>query len=377
MGAKHGSLAGMVVTMAFDLSLYTGKRVLVTGHSGFKGTWLCRMLILAGADVYGYSLPLENDGMTAFYDVAEVNDAITVTWGDIRDLASLQSAFENANPDFVFHLAAQPLVIDGYREPVYTYETNVMGTVNILECLRQHMEQHPQKRLSFVNVTTDKVYENKEWEWGYRENEPLDGYDPYSNSKSCSELVTHSYKNSFLDAMNVAVSTARAGNVIGGGDFADNRIIPDCVRAAFKGKNIQVRNPHSMRPYQHVLEPLYAYLMIGAKQYEDGSYAGYYNVGPDEVDCVTTGQLVDLFCKFWGNGQSWTYEAMINNPHEANLLKLDCSKLKRTFGWHPVWRVSEAVEKTVEWAKCYQEKGNIPALMNLQIEEFLASRIGL
>lgn len=222
---------------------------------------------------------------------------------------------------------------------------------------------------SFLNVTTDKVYHNNEWAWGYRENEPLDGYDPYSNSKSCSELVTHSYINSFFNDMEVAVSTARAGNVIGGGDFANDRIVPDCVRAAVKKEDIIVRNPHSTRPYQHVLEPLAAYLMIAKEQYSDKKYAGFYNVGPDESDCITTGTLVNTFCNKWGEGLSWINQ-YDGGPHEANFLKLDCSKLKTTFGWKPRWNFDTAIEKSVEWSKVYVAGGDVVACMDKEIEEF-------
>ena len=272
--------------------------------------------------------------------------------------------FEQTQPEIVLHLAAQPIVRDSYKDPVYTYETNVMGTVNICECVRLN----PCVK-SFLNVTTDKVYKNNEWEWGYRENEPLDGFDPYSNSKSCSELVTHSYINSFFDNMNLAVSTARAGNVIGGGDFANDRIVPDCVRAAIEGKDIIVRNPHSTRPYQHVLEPLAAYLIIAQKQFEDKKYAGFYNVGPDETDCVTTGNLVDTFCAKWGEGIKWI-DRYDGGPHEANFLKLDCSKLKTTFGWKPRWNFDTAIEKSVEWSKVYATGGDVVACMDKEIEEF-------
>ena len=264
-------------------------------------------------------------------------------------------------------MAAQPIVRTSYKDPVGTYETNVMGTVNVLECVRLN----PCVK-SFLNVTTDKVYENKEWEWGYRENEPLDGFDPYSNSKSCSELVTHSYKNSFFADEHVAISTARAGNVIGGGDFAKDRIIPDCVRAALKGDDIIVRNPYSTRPYQHVLEPVCAYLMIAAKQYEDRKYASYYNVGPDDRDCFQTGALVDTFVKYWGENLKWV-DKSDRGPHEANFLKLDCSKLKKAFGWQPKWNLDIAVKKTVEWTKCWQSGGDIRACMDKQIDEYLES----
>ncbi|MDD6857066.1 MAG: CDP-glucose 4,6-dehydratase [Lachnospiraceae bacterium] len=344
------------------LDFYKGKKVLVTGHTGFKGSWMCRVLINAGADVAGYSL--EAPTKPALFSMSGVENRMKSVIGDIRDLDKLNKLFDEFKPEIVLHLAAQPIVRDSYKDPVYTYETNVMGTVNICECVRKH-----ECVKSFLNVTTDKVYENKEWEWGYRENEPLDGYDPYSNSKSCSELVTHSYKNSFFNDMDVAVSTARAGNVIGGGDFANDRIVPDCVRAAEKKENIVVRNPHSTRPFQHVLEPVMAYLMIAAKQYEDKSYQGYYNVGPDESDCVTTGNLVDIFCDKWGEGMTWVNKSD-GGPHEANFLKLDCSKLKTVFGWKPKWNFDMAMEKTVEWSKVYVNGGDVIACMDRQIEEF-------
>ena len=345
------------------LDFYKNKKVLVTGHTGFKGSWLCRMLVQAGAQVTGYSLAAPTN--PNLFSMCEIENRIHSVIGDIRDLEHLMTVFKAVQPEIVIHLAAQPIVRDSYKNPVYTYETNVMGTVNICECVRKN----PCVK-SFLNVTTDKVYENKEWEWGYREQEPLDGYDPYSNSKSCSELVTHSYINSFYQNMEVAVSTARAGNVIGGGDFANDRIIPDCVRAAEAGKDIIVRNPHSTRPYQHVLEPLSVYLTIAQKQYEDKRFAGFYNVGPDECDCVTTGELVDLFCDAWKDGLKWTNQ-YDGGPHEANFLKLDCSKIKRVFGWKPRWHVQEAIEKTVEWSKVYLSGGDIPQCMDAQISDFL------
>lgn len=345
-----------------NIEWFKGKNVLVTGHTGFKGSWLCRILVNVGAKVTGYSLEASTE--PNLFSMCDVEKKICSVIGDVRNLEHLMKVFDEVQPEIVLHLAAQPIVRDSYKNPVYTYETNVMGTVNVCECVRLHSCVK-----SFLNVTTDKVYENKEWEWGYRENEPLDGYDPYSNSKSCSELVTHSYINSFFCNMDVAVSTARAGNVIGGGDFANDRIIPDCVRAAEEKKDIIVRNPHSTRPYQHVLEPLSVYLTIAMEQYENRKCAGFYNVGPDNKDCITTGQLVELFCLKWGDNMKW-HSHYDGGPHEANFLKLDCSKIKRVFGWSPRWCVEEAVEKTVEWSKVYLGKGNIPKCMDSQIEEF-------
>jgi CDP-glucose 4,6-dehydratase len=346
---------------------YRGRRVFVTGHTGFKGSWLCKVLANAGAQVTGYSL--EPPSNPSLFEIANIAGDIRSVIGDIRDMAALKKAFDEAKSEVVLHLAAQPIVRDSYKNPAYTYETNVMGTVNILECVRASDSVK-----SFLNVTTDKVYLNREWNWGYRENEELDGFDPYSNSKSCSELVTHSYKNSFFtDAEGraiVPISTARAGNVIGGGDFANDRIIPDCIRSVQKGEDIVVRNPYSTRPYQHVLEPLYAYLMIAARQYQDSKYAGWYNVGPDDVDCFQTGALVDLFVSKWGDGIKWV-NRYDGGPHEANFLKLDCSKLKGTFGWKPRWNLSDAMDKIVEWSKCWLVGGDVRACMDRQIDEFL------
>lgn len=348
----------------FDLSFYKGKRVLVTGHTGFKGSWLCKILSNAGAKVTGYSLmPPTNPSLFA---IAGIEKNLHSVIGDIRNYDALRSAFDEAQPEIVLHLAAQPIVRDSYKNPHYTYETNVMGTVNVLECVR-----HSSYVKSLLNVTTDKVYRNNEWVWGYRENEPLDGFDPYSNSKSCSELITHSYKNSFFKAGKVAVSTARAGNVIGGGDFANDRIIPDCVRAMAANKTIYVRNPYSTRPYQHVLEPLAVYLMIAQEQYENQKYQGCYNVGPDDCDCVTTGELVDLFCKYWGAEAKWESCAEDHAPHEANFLKLDCSKVKATFGWKPRWHVDECIDMTCRFSKAWLAGEDISAEMDNEIEMFM------
>ena len=349
-----------------DLSFFKGKKVFLTGHTGFKGTWMSRALINAGAEVTGYSLEPPTDP-SLFY-LADVETKMQSVIGDIRDLDSLHKVFEKTKPEIVIHMAAQPIVRDSYKKPVYTYETNVMGTVNILECVRLAGNVK-----SFLNVTTDKVYQNNEWEWGYRENEPLDGFDPYSNSKSCSELVTHCYKNSFFLEKSIAISTARAGNVIGGGDFATDRIIPDCIKAAKDGKKIIVRNPYSVRPYQHVLEPVMAYLMIVKEQYDNPDLQGCYNVGPDEKDCVTTGKLVDWFCQIWGENAEWVRQPD-DGPHEANFLKLDCSKLKRTFGWKPTWGVEQALKKTIEWTWAYRDGQNIAEIMDKQIRDFNGER---
>lgn len=351
-----------------DLSFYKNKKVLITGHTGFKGSWMCELLLQQGAEVIGYAL--EPPTEPSLFDMLGLASKINHVVGDVRDLDHMMKVFEETQPEIVIHMAAQPLVRESYKDPVGTYATNVMGTVNICECVRQN----PCVK-SFVNVTTDKVYKNKEWVWGYREDEELNGYDPYSNSKSCSELVTSSYIQSFFDDMPVAVSTARAGNVIGGGDFAADRIVPDCIRAAEKKEDIIVRNPYSTRPYEHVLEPVVAYLMIAMKQYEDkAKYAGHYNVGPNEEDCWTTGELVTLFCDKWnaatGDSMKWI-DRYDGGPHEAGFLKLDCSKLKATFGWSPRWNVETTMGNIVEWSVAFMKGEDVLAVTDKQIKEFL------
>ena len=344
-----------------DLTFFRNKKVLITGHTGFKGSWLTKILLLAGADVTGYALdpPTEPNLFTmAGLDRALGKKSVR---GDIRDFDRLFSVFSDFQPEIVLHLAAQPIVRASYEDPRGTYETNVLGTVNVLECVRKT----PSVR-SVLNVTTDKVYENFEWERGYREDDRLDGYDPYSNSKSCSELVTHCYVRSFFQDTDVRVSTARAGNVIGGGDFAKDRIIPDAVRAAEKGTPLIVRNPCSTRPFQHVLEPLFAYLLIAKKAFEDPKYAGNYNVGPDDRDCLETGHIADLFAESWGEGFSWK-NVSDGGPHEAHFLKLDNTKLKETFGWNPVWDIRTAVEKTAAFHKAEDKVSE----MECEIEEYI------
>lgn len=348
-------------------TFWNNKKVLITGHSGFKGAWLAFILKKFGAQVTGYSL--ETPTTPNLFTLINLDSEINSVIGDVRDLEKLQRVFEEIKPEIVFHLAAQPIVLEGYKNPVVTYSTNVIGTVNILECIRQSDSVK-----SFVNVTTDKVYQNNEWCWGYRETDELNGIDPYSNSKSCSELVTHCYSRSFFSVRDVAISTVRAGNVIGGGDFAAFRIIPDCVRAALQGKAIEVRNPNSVRPYQHVLEPLFAYMMIAAAQFGDKKFAGSYNVGPAEDDTVTTGRLAEIFCRSWGEGLTWESQA-VNQPKEANFLKLDCSKIKSVFDWQARWNIKTAVEKSVEWYKIYRDGGDIVQCMNRQVDEYSNRKI--
>jgi CDP-glucose 4,6-dehydratase len=346
-------------------NFYQSKKILVTGHTGFKGAWLTRMLMYLGADVLGYSLPPTEPSL---YTEAQIYNDVNSIYNDIRDFDKLKKVFDDFNPDIVFHLAAQPIVSEGYKNPKYTYETNVLGTVNLFECIRLSDSVK-----SVVNVTTDKVYENNDlMDYSFKEDDKLNGYDPYSNSKSCSELVTQSYKKSFLN--NISVSTARAGNVIGGGDFATDRIIPDCIRSVINNRQIKVRNPFSTRPYQHVLEPLLAYLLIAEMQYNNPSAQGNYNIGPDESDVIETSKLVDIFTKYWGNGASWVNE-FVAGPHEAKYLKLSCEKIKNVIGWKPRWNIDIAIEKTVEWTKCWLKQDNVRNCMNIQIEEFLCKEL--
>lgn len=344
------------------LEFYRNKRVFVTGHTGFKGSWLCTMLAMAGAEVTGFAL--RPDTEASLWQLSGLEDKMRSVYSDIRNLDALWNTFEQANPEIVFHLAAQPIVRESYRDPVRTYSTNVMGTVNILECARRSDSVR-----SFLNVTTDKVYENHQWPWGYRETDRLNGFDPYANSKSCSELVTDSYRNSFFTGTLTAVSTARAGNVIGGGDFSADRIVPDCVRAVQNGETIRLRNPSSIRPYQHVMEPLSAYLLIAQRQYEDNGLSGSYNVGPGSRDCLTTGELADLFCAEWGKPARWEHIGQ-GGPHEDAILKLDCSKIQSVLGWHPKWNAKRAVAETVSWTKAWLNGENIPAYMERQISAY-------
>ena len=350
-----------------NIDFFKGKKVFITGHTGFKGSWMCKLLLNVGADISGYALNPPTD--PALFDICMLSNEMNSIIGDIRDLEHLQNVISEIQPEIVIHMAAQPIVRNSYNNPVYTYETNVMGTVNILEAVRNCPSV-----VSFINVTTDKVYLNREWQWSYRENEELNGYDPYSNSKSCSELVTSCYCNSFFKERQIGISTCRSGNVIGGGDFAVDRIIPDCVKAAHNGKEIIVRNPYSTRPYQHVLEPIAAYLMVAQCQYGNKCFAGSYNVGPDDSDCCTTGELVSLFCQKWNeaNGTKITWKNVYDSgPHEANFLKLDCSKIKSIFGWRPSWNIETALEKIVEWSNVYFTNENVSECMDKQMEEFI------
>ena len=367
---------------SFDLSFYKGRKVLVTGHTGFKGSWMCRVLTLLGADVCGYALDAPTE--PSLFDIAGIGDGVSSVIGDVRDFEHLKAVFDEFKPEIVIHMAAQPIVRESYKDPRYTYETNVMGTVNVLECCRLT----PSVK-SIVNVTTDKVYRNDETGEAFAEDLFLDGYDPYSNSKSCSELVSATYRRCWFDELDIPMSTCRAGNVIGGGDFATDRIIPDCFRAASAHSDIIVRNPYSTRPYQHVLEPVVAYLVVAMEQYRDHALAGAYNIGPDDESCINTGGMTDLFCAKWEKYADYR-PVWINKhdggPHEAGFLKLDNTKFKQTFGYGPVWDIDTAVDKTVEWYAIYASaageavpgdvaKGDranaaVTACMDRQIQEF-------
>ncbi len=352
-----------------DKNFWQGKKVFITGHTGFKGSWLCLWLHSLGAEVTGYALkPPTNPSL---FEICEINEFITSIFGDVRDGDKLAKTMQEAQPEIVIHMAAQPLVRDSYKNPVETYAINVMGTVNLLEAVR-----HCNGVKAVVNVTTDKCYENKEWVWGYRENEPMGGYDPYSNSKGCSELVTSAYRNSFFnpgkyDEHGVALASARAGNVIGGGDWAADRLIPDCINALLKNEKIIIRSPHAIRPWQHVLEPLSGYLTLAQKLYNEGAgFAEGWNFGPDDNDARPVEWIVGRLCQMWGTD----YEIDKGpHPHEANYLKLDCSKAKMRLGWSPRWRLDKALKKIVEWVDAYAQNNDMRSVCLKQIDDYMKS----
>lgn len=351
-----------------DANFWNGKKVFVTGHTGFKGSWLVLWLTSMGARVFGYSLPAPTD--PNMFELCNLGRDIQSVTGDIRDFDHLLYTMKQAEPEIVFHLAAQPLVLKSYDNPMETYQVNVMGTVNVLECIRNVASVK-----AVVNVTTDKCYENQGWHWGYRENDTLGGYDPYSNSKACSELITSAYRNSFFTLKSkVALASARAGNVIGGGDWAENRLVPDCIRALMEGKKVFIRNPDAIRPWQHVLEPLSGYLILAQKLYEEGHrYAGAWNFGPDDKDAKTVEWIVSRMCTVWGDGAGFEVEKQEKKPHEAKYLKLDCSKAKVELNWNPRWTLTQTIEEIVSWMKAYKDGKEMKSYCLKQIREYMES----
>ncbi len=354
-----------------DLSFYKNKRVFITGHTGFKGAWLAFLLLEAGAEVTGYAL---NPPTTpSLFKLCKLEERMKSITGDVRDYKKLKKTFDDAKPEIVFHLAAQPLVRESYISPRETYETNVMGTVNILDCVRTGTSVE-----SVVIVTTDKVYRNDNRTKGYVEDDILNGHDPYSNSKSCADILTSSYVNSFLAARNIPVSVLRAGNVIGGGDFAKDRLVPDCFRAIQTNSKVMIRNPRATRPFQHVLEPLVVYLLIAKEQIDNPQIAGAYNVGPDEGDVQSVSEMLMHFQTIWNSGEfgkdtpfDWMYTDEEKAPHEAAMLSLNCDKLKNTFGWQPKWNAYEAVYKSIQWMQYYLKGKDVSVCMQKQIKEYL------
>lgn len=354
-----------------EKNFWKRKKVFVTGHTGFKGSWLCLWLHSLGADITGYALnPPTNPSL---FDICKIKQFTTSIIGNVRDFKSLNEAIQSSRPEIIIHMAAQSLVRESYKNSNETYSVNVMGTVNLLEAVK-----NCQGTKAVVNITTDKCYENKEWCWGYRENDPLGGYDPYSNSKACSELVTSAYRNSFFNPKDynthgVGVATARSGNVVGGGDWATDRLIPDCVRALLAEKKIIIRNPGSIRPWQHVLEPLSGYLLLVQKLVEDGPrYSEAWNFGPNDTDEKPVEWIVRKICEKWGGNTSYGIDKR-KQPHEAHYLKLDCSKAKALLSWHPRWNLEKAIDKVIEWTLAYKENNNVKKVCLKQIDEYSKS----
>ena len=353
MGERESAVEKMVDREKIvDQAFWSGKTVLLTGHTGFKGSWLSLWLQSLGAEVIGYALPPPTD--PSIFVAANVAEGMTSIEGDVRDFTALANVFEKYRPEIVIHMAAQSLVRHSYANPIETYATNVMGTVHLLEAARLAGGVRV-----IVNVTSDKCYENREWIWGYRENEPMGGHDPYSNSKGCAELATAAYRNSYFDpkdhaAHGVALASVRAGNVIGGGDWAADRLIPDIMRAIIQGRPVQIRNPNAIRPWQYVLEPLSGYLMLAKKLWEDGAaYSEAWNFGPNDKDAKPVSWIADRLTKTWGKGASWALDDG-KHPHEAHYLKLDCSKAKSRLEWQPRWHLEKTLDAIVDWHRAHQ-----------------------
>jgi CDP-glucose 4,6-dehydratase len=361
---------GAVEGLAMNPTFWQGKRVLVTGHTGFKGSWLSLWLQSMGAQVTGYALaPPTNPSL---FEIAEVTQGMTSIIGDIRDLDKLQTVFAEHQPEIVIHMAAQPLVRYSYQNPVETYATNVMGTVHLLEAVRNT----PGVK-AVVNITTDKCYENREWVWGYRENEPMGGHDPYSNSKGCAELVSAAYRSSFFNVNNyaqhgVATATVRAGNVIGGGDWAQDRLIPDILNAFEQGRKVDIRNPHAIRPWQHVMEPLRGYLTVAEQLFEHGpSFGEGWNFGPNDEDAKPVGWIAEQMAALWGADAQWQVDTG-EHPHEAHYLKLDISKARRHLNWHPALRLKDALALIIDWSKQRKAGANMRQLTLAQLQAYQA-----
>jgi CDP-glucose 4,6-dehydratase len=351
-------------------AFWRDKRVLLTGHTGFKGSWLSLWLQSLGAQVTGYALAPPTK--PSLFEIAEVAQGMTSVIGDIRDLYKLQEVFVEHCPEIVIHMAAQPLVRYSYQNPVETYSTNVMGTVHLLEAVRNT----PGVK-AVVNITTDKCYENREWLWGYRENEPMGGFDPYSNSKGCAELVSAAYRSSFFNADNyaqhgIAIATVRAGNVIGGGDWAQDRLIPDILSAFEQGRKVDIRNPHAVRPWQHVMEPLSGYLTLAEQLFEHGpSFGEGWNFGPNDEDAKPVGWIVEQMAALWGGGANWQIDTG-EHPHEAHYLKLDISKARSRLDWHPALRLQDALALIIDWSKQRQAGANMRQLTIAQLQTYQA-----
>ena len=356
--------------MSIDKEFWTGKKVLIIGHTGFKGSWLSILLHKLGSNVYGYALEPPTD--PSLFKEARVSELVTSQIGDIRDYEKLSGFIQTCKPEIIIHMAAQPLVRESYRDPVETYEVNVMGTVKLLEAAR-----HTSGIKAILNVTTDKCYENKEWYWSYRENEPMGGYDPYSNSKGCSELVTSAFRNSFFNPKDyerhgIAIATARAGNVIGGGDWAADRLIPDFIRAISGRERLKIRNPFAIRPWQYVLEPLSGYLALASNLYLNGpGFNGAWNFGPDDSDARNVEWISKTVCELWGEGASYEVDTD-PQPHEANYLKLDCSKAKAELEWIPRWNIMAALESVVKWNKAWLAGEDMRSFTEAQIENYFS-----